>query len=179
MAPQTPPEMLKENSLAILTNDYPELFLNRKAYIGALPQVPGLTAVENFHAQEMRKLYTYNTVHALLGFLGLAEGHSTVMDCLKDPWIWSAAEEALSESSAGIMGEYGFTKDQMHRWNKRLMEDMENPYLGDQLKRLILKPEEKLGRNERLTGPALLAIKYGRKPKILSHYALTCHLYLE
>lgn len=167
MAPQTPPELLEKNSLAVLTNDYPELFLNRKAFMGHLPDVPGLTAVERFHAQEVRKLYTYNTVHALLGFLGLAEGYSTVMDCLKDPWVRTAAEEALNESSAGLMGEYGFTEEQTSRWNKRLMEDMENPYLGDQLKRLILKPEEKLGRNERLTGPALLALKHGRKPEFL------------
>ncbi len=168
MAPKTPPELLEENPLAVLTNDYPELFVNRDAYIGTLPDVPGLTAVEHFHSQEVRKLYTYNTVHAVFGFLGLFKGHSTVMDCLNDPWIRAAAEEALSESSAGLIGEYGFTEKQMFHWNKRLIEDMENPYLGDQLERLVMNTEEKLSRNERLVGPALLAIKYRRKPKSLS-----------
>jgi mannitol-1-phosphate 5-dehydrogenase len=168
MAPQTPPELLEENPLAVLTNDYPELFLNRKAYLGAFPDVPGVTAIEQFHDQEVRKFYTYNTVHAVLGFLGRLRGHSLVADCFKDRWLRDAVEEALDESSVGLMGEFGFQEEDMFRWNKRLMEDVKNPYLGDQLKRLVKNPEEKLARNERLVGPALLALKHGRAPKSLS-----------
>jgi mannitol-1-phosphate 5-dehydrogenase len=173
--PDPSPELQAGNPLDLLASDYPELYVDRDAAVGSLPAVPGLVAQDRFAERETRKLYTYNMSHALLGFWGLAEGYDLVADSFADPWIRRQAERALEEATAGLVGELGFSPEQMAEWNEGVRRLMANKRLGDSVRRVVQDPLRKLGRGERITGPALLALKYGRKPRALARliaYAL-------
>ena len=173
--PDPSPELQAGNPLDLLASDYPELYVDRDAVVGALPAVTGLVAQDRFAGRETRKLYTYNMCHALLGFWGLAEGHDSVADSFADPWIRRQAERALEEATSGLVGELGFSPEQMAEWNEGVRRLMANRLLGDPVRRVVRDPLRKLGRGERITGPALLALKHGRKPRALARliaYAL-------
>jgi mannitol-1-phosphate 5-dehydrogenase len=173
--PDPPPELRAGNPLDLLANDCRELYVDRDAVVGTLPEVPGLVPQDRFAERALRKLYTYNLIHALLGFWGQAEGHEAVADCFRDPWILRQVERALEEASAGLSGEFGFSPEEMGQWNAGVRRLMANSHIRDRVERLVHDPLRKLGRNERLTGPALLALKHGRQPQAIARviaYAL-------
>jgi mannitol-1-phosphate 5-dehydrogenase len=166
--PDPPPELRAANPLDLLANDCRELYVDRDAVVGTLPEVPGLVPQDRFGARGLRKLYTYNLVHLLLGFWGQAEGYEAVADCFRDPWILRQAESALAEATAGLSGEFGFSPEEMEQWNAGVRSLMANPHIGDRVERLVRDPLRKLAREERLTGPALLALKHGRQPRAIA-----------
>ncbi len=173
--PDPPPELCAANPLDLLANDCRELYVDRDAVVGTLPDVPGLVPQDRFAQRALRKLYTYNLIHALLGFWGQAEGYETVADCYGDPWIRRQAESALEEASTGLSAELGFSPEEMGQWNAGVRRLMANPHIGDRVERLVSDPLRKLSRDERLTGPALLALKHGRQPRVIARviaYAL-------
>ena len=49
------------------------------------PDVPGLVPVDDLRAQEARKIYSYNTFHASLAYLGALRGYALAAECLADP----------------------------------------------------------------------------------------------
>jgi len=98
-----------------------------------------------------------------------------VADSFRDPWIRRQAERALEEATAGLSGELGFSAEEMTEWNAGVRRLMSNRHVGDRVERLMRDPLRKLARGERLTGPALLALKHGSKPRALARviaYAL-------
>jgi len=165
MAPEPTPEMKEKDHLVVLTNGYPFLMVDKTAFKGKLPEVEGLKPVNNIHAQEIRKIYTYNMIHAVLAYLGKQKGYQYVVECLNDPSIRITAEKALKEISMALEAEYGFNRLDMIEWNENLMKNMANPILKDRVDRVGADPVRKLKRQDRLVGPALLCLKHGIKPE--------------
>ena len=159
--PDPPPAERERDALQVWTNGYPDLLVERRAFCGPLPEVPGLVPVEDIQAQEVRKLYTYNTFHASLAYLGALCGHETVAECLADPGVRAAAEGALAEAARAVQAEYGFAPAEMARWTADLVRRTDIPALGDTVRRFGADPRRKLRRGDRLIGPMLLAAKHG------------------
>ena len=102
--------------------------------------------------------------HAALAYLGSLRGYELTVDCLADPWVRDEAEAALDEISRALQAEYGFTPDEMARWNAGVIAQTANPTLNDRVARHGADPRGKLKRSDRLVGPALLARAHGIPP---------------
>jgi mannitol-1-phosphate 5-dehydrogenase len=161
IATDPPPEERARHPLQVWTNGYPELPAEHGAFKGPIPPVPGLRPVENIEAQEVRKLYTYNTFHASLAYLGAQQGHEWVAECMADARVRAAAEGALDEAARAVQAEYGFSSEDMARWVADLIRRTDIPALGDTVRRFGADPRRKLRRGDRLIGPALLAHQHG------------------
>jgi mannitol-1-phosphate 5-dehydrogenase len=161
IATDPPPQEHERDPLQVWTNGYPDLLVERDAFRGPIPPVPGLVPVEDIQAQEVRKLYTYNTFHASLAYLGALRGYRTVAECLADPRVRAAAEGALAEAARAVQAEYGFAPAEMARWVADLVRRTDIPALGDTVRRFGADPRRKLRRGDRLIGPMLLASKHG------------------
>lgn len=68
---------------------------------------------------------------------------------------------ALDESGATLVRKHGFDKGHHHRYILRILKRFENPKLADEVARVGRQPLRKLGRGDRLLGPASYAIEYG------------------
>jgi mannitol-1-phosphate 5-dehydrogenase len=167
MVAEPPAELRQREPLLVWTNGYPQLMVDRHAFKGEIPQVPGLRLVNDMRAEETRKLYTYNTFQAALAYLGAARGYKLAAECIADPEIRAEAEGALVEASRALQAEYGFAAGEMASWMDNVVTQTNNPVLGDTVKRLGADPRRKLGREDRLIGPALLAYKHRVQPKHL------------
>jgi mannitol-1-phosphate 5-dehydrogenase len=167
IASETPEEWKQQDPLQVWTNGHSELPVDRYAFKGHIPLVGALRLVDDMRAEETRKLYTYNTFQAALAYLGLYSGCTLTVECLSDPELRSGAEGALYEASLALQAEYGFAPDEMARWTDNVVAQTNNPVLGDTLQRLGADPRRKLRREDRLTGPALLARKHAIEPKHL------------
>jgi mannitol-1-phosphate 5-dehydrogenase len=167
MVTEPPADLHQRQPLLVWTNGYPELPVDRHAFKGAIPCVPALRLVEDMRAEEIRKLYTYNTFQASLAYLGTRRGHRLAVECMADPEVRAQAEGALDEASRALQAEYGFGADEMARWVRAVVGQTNNPLLADTLERLGADPRRKLRREDRLIGPALLAYQHGIQPQCL------------
>lgn len=167
MAAEPPAELRQREPLLVWTNGYPQLPVDRHAFKGEIPRVPGLRLVDDMRAEEIRKLYTYNMFQAALAYLGALRGYNLATECLADPEVRAEAQGALDEAGLALQAEYCFGADDMAGWNDNVVTQTNNPLLGDTVKRLGADPRRKLRREDRLIGPTLLAGKHGIEPRHL------------
>lgn len=168
MAVEPSPKMLEEDPLVVLTNGYPEMPVDKFGFKGERPEIKGLKYTENIEAEETRKIYTYNMVHAVLAYLGKQKQYENVIDCINDDDICQDAINALNEIGNGLQNKYSFSEDEMEKWNKNVLKNMANPILKDKVNRVGADPVRKLKRDDRLTGSALLCRKQGILPYYLA-----------
>jgi len=167
IAPDPPVEEQGKDPLIVWTNGYPELPVENAAFKGEIPKISSLRLVKDMRAEEMRKIYTYNMCHAVLSYHGHMMGYSLLVESLADSRIRHEAEGALQEVSEALQKEYGFTQDEMKDWIRGVIEQTDNPTVGDTIQRSAADPMRKLRREDRLIGPTLLCIKNDTKPNFL------------
>ena len=151
--------------LLVWTNGLAQFPVDGRAFrAGLLPDVPGLRPV-NEHARrgDAQALHLQH-VSRRARLPGRLRGHELTVDCLADPWVRGEAEAALDEVSRALQAEYGFSPEEMARWNAGVIAQTDNPTLNDRVARHGADPRRKLKRSDRLVGPALLARAHGIPP---------------
>ena len=161
-------QMLADDPLVVLTNGYEPLTIDGTAVKGDNLLLTGIAHSDKIHAEEVRKMYTYNMLHALYAYLGFPKGYELIEECMKDEAIQKCAVGALEEIGQALIQAYGFTAEEMADWNCDVIKNLANPILKDRVDRLGADVTRKLKRNDRLTGPALLCQQYGIKPYCLT-----------
>ncbi len=173
MAVEPTDEMKKEDPFVVMTNGYKLLTVDKKALKNNPPDIEGIRLTERIASEEIRKMYTYNMVHAVYAYLGKLKNYTTVMESINDKAVQSAALGALEEVSRALQKEYNFTEQEMNRWNQEVLENMANPILRDTINRVGGDPKRKLQNKDRLIGPAMLCRKNGIMPYYLT-IAIAC-----
>ena len=178
ISPLATEEMKKEDPLAVLNNNYPEQAISEQALKGAKPVLSRLRLSRNLSAEETRKLYTLNMAHALLCYLGLPKGYKTVIEAMGDPELRALTETALAEANQGLIRALPLTQAELDWWRDTVVSLLMNPYIDDMLQRLGADTRRKLGRLDRLVGPAALCIEAGGKPAAIAK-AIRAGFYYE
>jgi mannitol-1-phosphate/altronate dehydrogenase/sugar/nucleoside kinase (ribokinase family) len=160
-------EHLARDPHIVVTNGYPELPVDRKAFKGALPEVPGLVFSDRIGEEEYRKIYCYNMAHAALGYAGYLKGYTYVAECARDPEIAAETDGALDEVARGLAAEYSFTEEEMHEYCAGIVSYLGNPALPDTVLRVAADPKRKIGPADRLIGPARICAAHGIEPRHL------------
>ena len=168
ISPLATEEMKLEDPLALLNNNYPEQAISEDALRGEKPCLPRLRLSKNLSAEETRKLYTLNMAHALLCYLGLPKGYKTVLEAMNDPELRALVDQALDEANQGLLKALPLTKDELSWWRDTVISLLMNPYINDALQRLGADTRRKLGRHDRLTGPAALCLEAGGVPRAIA-----------
>jgi mannitol-1-phosphate 5-dehydrogenase len=127
MAVEPAEDMLREDPFVVMTNGYRILTVDGTALKNEAPKVEGIRLTENIAAEEIRKMYTYNMVHGVYAYLGKLKNLTTVIEAIQDNTIQSVALGALEEISRGLQSEFGFTEEEMRKWNREVLENMANP----------------------------------------------------
>lgn len=158
----------EKEPLAVVTNGYPVLPMDKTAFKGEVPKLDGIILIDNMHAQAIRKFYTYNTLHAIYGYLGFHKGYTHISECKNDAEIMQTAAGALEEVGEALIAVFGFSQQEMADWNKNAFCIMNNPVLEDTVERVGANPIRKLDKQDRLTGPVLLCKDNGIWPYYLT-----------
>ncbi|NLJ37512.1 MAG: hypothetical protein GX432_01975, partial [Candidatus Atribacteria bacterium] len=171
------PEMKEKDPLTVLTNGYPELTLDRESFKGEPLQFKSFVYTTNMSHAEKRKMYTYNTIHAVYAYLGKQKGYQYIIESIQDEKIQQMAVEALNESSHALQKEFGYSDEEMKEWNRRVLKNMANPILKDKIDRVGADPIRKLKKEDRLIGPALMCIRNGIMPYFLAKAVAAAFLF--
>jgi len=118
---------------------------------------------------EEAKLYGHNAVHALIGYLAQRQGCRFMSDT--GPVLMTLAREAfIEESGAALIAKHAgvdplFTPAGYQAYADDLLERMTNPFLRDQIERVVRDPRRKLGWDDRLVGTMRLALSQNILPR--------------
>ncbi|MFB6800292.1 mannitol-1-phosphate 5-dehydrogenase [Peribacillus butanolivorans] len=148
-----------EGSLDVLVEPYYEWVVETNENI---PAVEGMTIVKELAPFIERKLFTVNTGHAVIAYLGyLKDNKSTIDQSLEDEGIVKQVKKTLDETGAYLIKEYQLNQDEHQQYINKIINRFKNSYLNDSVNRVGRSPLRKLGPNDRLVRPAVEAKKAG------------------
>jgi len=145
-----------QRSLDVLVEPYFEWVVETKETI---PEVEGMKIVGELAPFIERKLFTVNTGHAVIAYLGYLSGKSTIDKTLADDEINNQVQATLKETGDYLIKEYGLDKEDHMNYIAKIIERFKNPYLNDSVTRVGRSPIRKLGPKDRLVRPATEAQK--------------------
>lgn len=147
-----------QSSLDVLVEPYFEWVVETTETI---PPVTGMKIVEELAPFIERKLFTVNTGHAVIAYLGYLAGKSTIDQTLADEKVADQVRETLKETGAYLVKEYGLDEEEHLTYINKNIERFKNPFLNDGVTRVGRSPIRKLGPEDRLIRPATQAQKAG------------------
>ena len=96
------PPVKSENPIDVVVERFFEWNVERAAFKGAVPEIPGMNPADNLIAYIERKLFTLNTGHAITAYLGRMKGYMTICQSISDEHIHTrVGREPLRKLSAG------------------------------------------------------------------------------
>ncbi|MBD0256033.1 MAG: hypothetical protein ICV83_09965 [Cytophagales bacterium] len=128
-------------------------------------RVYGLKPLRHFGNQLRRKIYTYNCINAVITYLGARQGYTQLYEAAGDAQILAVARLAAGETARALVAEYGFDPQEQEEWTAAAFAKFADRNIPDPIERNGADPARKLGREDRLIGPALLSLKHGIHPE--------------
>jgi len=148
-----------KNSIDVLVEPYYEWVVETRENI---PPIEGMKIVSDLAPFIERKLFTVNTGHAVIAYLGYLKNKTFTIDqALADEEILEQVQAALNETGAYLINQYGLNPDEHQQYINKIINRFKNPILNDAVTRVGRSPLRKLGPNDRLVRPAAEAEKAG------------------
>lgn len=155
------PPVKSENFIDVVVEEYFEWDVEKSGLKGEIPQIEGMTLVDDLMAYIERKLFTLNTGHCITAYLGNLRGIPTIDKAIADEEIFEIVSAAMKESGAGLIKKYGFDPEKHAAYIKKIIGRFKNPYLQDDVTRVGREPLRKLSPTDRLIKPMMTAAGYG------------------
>ena len=160
-----------DQPLVLIGDPVCEFAVDASALATPLPPIRGLIPVEDYGAWYRRKLYRYSAGHATAAYLGHLKGHQYVHAAIRDPEIRAAVRAAMLEGQAGLRAAYGDRVAGDGSEIEAIMRRIDNAGVADTVRRVGRDPRRKLAPEDRLIGPASLALRAGVPPTALARAA--------
>lgn len=153
-----------ENALNLVVQNLYDLPCDMDHFKGNIPDITGLKPLTNFQNQLIRKIYTYNCINAVMTYLGAERGYKYLFEAAEDPEIYQIAADAGQEASKALIAEFSFEIEEQKTWVQNALNKFADPGIPDPIFRNGADPIRKLGKEDRLIGPANLALKHNFIP---------------
>ncbi|WP_050182689.1 mannitol-1-phosphate 5-dehydrogenase [Domibacillus robiginosus] len=147
-----------QGSLDVLVEPYHEWVVETTEDI---PAIEGMKIVADLAPFIERKLFTVNTGHAVIAYLGYLENKTTIDQTLADEAIEKQVQATLNETGAYLIKQYGLNEEEHQQYIQKIIGRFQNAYLNDGVTRVGRSPIRKLGPDDRLVRPAVEAQKAG------------------
>ncbi|KAJ7087620.1 mannitol-1-phosphate 5-dehydrogenase [Mycena belliarum] len=130
---------------------------------GALePPVHGMALADDLAPYNERKLFTLNAGHAAAAYLGHLLALRTVAQAIADPRVAAVVRGALHEESGkALCRKHRFAEATHGKYIEAILARFANEAVQDHVARVGRAPLRKLGRGDRLVGPARMCTEYG------------------
>ena len=119
-----------------------------------LPDIYGVTWVDDLQPFIERKLFTVNTAHAAAAYHGIDRGWVSIREALATPELQAEVRAVLAETKQLLVVKHGFDPEEQQAYIEKTLKRISNPALPDTCERVGRGPLRKLSRHERFIGPA-------------------------
>lgn len=148
------PNQVNEDKLMVAVEPFYEWVVDQSKMVGDIPEVEGITFVDDLEPYIERKLFTVNTGHAITAYLGYQSGLETIKEAMDNAEVRSIVEGALKESGAVLIEKYQFDSEAHMTYINKIINRFLNPHISDEVTRVGRSPIRKLGPSDRLISPA-------------------------
>lgn len=156
-----------EDKLLVTVEPFFEWVVDQSQIVGETPAIEGVTYVPDLAPYIERKLFTVNTGHAVIAYVGYLYGYATIDEALRDDEIKNAVRGALQETGALLLEKYRFEKETHDAYVEKILGRYANPMLSDHVTRVARSPIRKLSPHDRLVGPAMQCVERGLSAEYL------------
>lgn len=132
-----------------------------------VPEIAGITWVDDLAPYITRKLFTVNTGHAATAYFGKQAGISGIAEALSHEEIRTKVAAVLAETKQLIVEKFGFDPEVQQAYVDKILTRFQNPELPDTTDRVGRAPLRKISRHERFIGPAAELAERGHKTTAL------------
>lgn len=161
------PGQAGEAGIDVMVEEFYEWVIERGPFGSAPPVIPGAVFVDELGPYIERKLFTVNTGHATIAYLGFLAGVHQLHDALEVASVKDVARRVLEETSALLVAKHGLDEVAQRAYREKILARFANPNLPDTVDRVGRQPLRKLSRNERFIGPAAEIAEGGARPVAL------------
>ena len=172
-------EMKAHDPLSVKAQDMWEMPADKEAFVGPVPPIRGLVPKGKFQAALIRKLYTYNAINAVFAYLGHLKGYQLLSDAANDPELLREAETCSREAGEALCKRFSFDPEEQRQFAESAIAKYRKREIVDPIERNTRDPARKLSRNDRLVGPACLALEEGIRPYALCRAIAAGLLYVN
>lgn len=116
-------------------------------------QLDGVEYVLDLQPYIERKLFSVNTGHATVAYLGANKGYKTISDAILDVEVLNQLKSVLNETGNLLVEKWGFDKNNHEEYIHKIITRFQNPYISDEIYRVARTPIRKLGYDERFIRP--------------------------
>lgn len=155
------PPVKSENFIDVVVEEYFEWDVEKSGFKGEIPEIPGMSLVDDLMAYIERKLFTLNTGHCITAYLGTLRQIPTIDQAIADPEVYAIVSAAMKESGDGLIQKHGFDAEKHAAYIKKIISRFKNPYLQDDVTRVGREPLRKLSPTDRLIKPLSTAAGFG------------------
>ncbi|MBQ9633189.1 MAG: mannitol-1-phosphate 5-dehydrogenase [Lachnospiraceae bacterium] len=145
----------------VVVEQYHEWDVEKGSFKGELPDIAGMTLVDNLDAYIERKLFTLNTGHCITAYVGRRKGYGTIEEAIGDKEIFDLVFAAMTQSGAGLVKKHGLDPEAHAAYIDKIINRFKNPYLKDDVTRVGREPLRKLSATDRLVKPTMTAAGFG------------------
>jgi len=171
-------ETLEKDPLAVNVSDYWELPVDASKIRRPFPAIKGVVLMDAFAGFLERKFFTYNAANATVSYLGRLKNHVYLADAAHDPDILEILNGVYEETQSALAAKYLLSGDERSRLAGSSLRKLQDREIRDFIERNARDPVRKLGPNDRLVGPARLALEFGGEPVNLAT-AIAAALFYE
>lgn len=100
-----------------------------------------------------RKLFSVNTGHATVAYTAKMKGYETIKEAIMDDVVLTQLKNVLNETGQLLIDKWAFNEDEHQKYQAKIVERFQNPYISDDVVRVGRTPIRKLGYNERFISP--------------------------
>ena len=168
MVPVQTDEMKDGEPLRVCVESYGFLPVDKAAFKGEIPQIPGMVPFEPFDFYIKRKLFVHNMGHATTAYLGGLLGLEYIWEAIDVADIRIIAQNAMLESALALSRAYGVSLGDLQLHITDLLHRFTNAALRDTCARVGGDPARKLAPDDRLVGSSLLALEQGITPAYIA-----------
>ncbi|MEC1177504.1 mannitol-1-phosphate 5-dehydrogenase [Metasolibacillus meyeri] len=161
------PNQRHEEPLTVAVEPFFEWVIDASMIHTQMPKLDDVLFVPDLTPFIERKLFTVNTGHATVAYLGYQKGYETIYEAMQDQEIVATVRVALQETGYVLTTVYGFDKEQQNAYINKVLNRFSNFYVSDELIRVGRSPLRKLSRYERFIKPASMLLALGQQPEAL------------
>lgn len=166
-----------EDPLEVTVEPYYEWVIDRSEMLEGLPPIEGVQLVDSLEAFIERKLFTVNTGHCSIAYLGYLNGYTTIHEVMTDPKLSTDIKKVMQETGDMLIEKHDFDEKEHIQYIHKTLKRFSNPYLTDDIVRVGRSPIRKLSKNDRLVRPTLLTYNLGLDVSNLTNALAAALLY--
>lgn len=179
MVPIMKSEDLLKDPLAVFAEEYNDLIVDKKGFLGTIPDFEDLKSVDNITAYVDRKLFIHNLGHAATAYLGYQYKNDFryVWEALEIESLYNNVRGVMLESAEALLLEYPdtFYRESLILHIDDLLSRFKNRALGDSIYRVGRDLFRKLSPDDRIAGAIKLTRKHGVSCKLIEDvYSAAC-----